>query len=89
MAAEHSKQNVIEVEEAIRTTAELIFDFLFHKSEMELEQLREKVTHQMPFFDWAIGWLVGKGDIQIRRHEGTFIVRREGPTPVVIPLRGA
>jgi hypothetical protein len=88
MAAKHSKTKIIEVEDEIRETAELIFNFLFHENEVELEQLRRKVSHQLPFFDWAVGWLVGKGDIEITRRKGTFIIRREAPTPVVIPLRG-
>ena len=88
MDAKHSKNSVIEIEDGVCGTAELIFDFLFREGEMELEQLREKVAHQVPFFDWGIGWLVGKGDIQIAGHEGAYMVRRKGTDPAVIPVRG-
>jgi hypothetical protein len=88
MTADHSKKTVVEIEDEVRLTAELIFDFLYREGEMDLEQLREKVTHQVPFFDWGIGWLIGKGDIEIAPQGTSFSVRRKGPTPVVIPLRG-
>jgi len=87
--AGHERENtVISIEEEIRLTAEFIFNLLYHEGEMGLESLREKASHRMPFFDWGIGWLVGKGDIEIISHNGSFSVRRTPPAPVIIPLRG-
>lgn len=85
---EHARENAIDVEDTIRSAAEIIFDSLYHEGAITLEKLRKTVSREAPFFDWGIGWLVGKGDIEIIDHEGSFTVRRKGPAPVVIPLRG-
>ena len=74
--------------EQIRLTSELIFDVLYHQDgEMDIEQLREKVTHSMPFFDWAIGWLAEEDDIEIIPKDASFAIRRKAPSPAVFPLR--
>lgn len=78
----------VEVEDQVRLTAELIFDRLYREGELSLEDLRNSVSHEVPFFDWGLGWLLGKGDIEITPEESSFRVRRKPPTPVVIPLRG-
>src|SRR6266567_6740617 len=84
--AGHTKENMSEVENEIRAAAEIIFNFLYHEGEITIEQLKEKAGRQAPFFDWGIGWLVGKGDNEIVDREGSFSVRRKAPAPAVIPL---
>ena len=83
--AEHAP---VEVLENIRAVAELIFDVLYRHGDMELGHLKQQVQHEPPVFDWAIGWLVGKGDIEIVSADGSFTVRRNGPTPALFPIRG-
>lgn len=82
------KRHVIDVEEQVRLTAELIFEHLFREGEMNLDDLRKTVSPQVTFFDWACGWLIGKGDIRIIGDGRSFRIRRKPPTPVVIPVRG-
>ena len=81
-------RGVIDVEDQVRLTAELIFEHLYRKGELNLDDLRNVVSPQVPFFDWACGWLIGKGDIKIIGNGTSFRIRRKPPTPVVIPVRG-
>jgi len=82
---EHAEVNMLE---NIRAVAELIFDVLYRQGDMELGHLKQQVHHESPLFDWGIGWLVGKGDIEIISTDGAITVRRDAPTPAVIPIRG-
>jgi hypothetical protein len=86
--ANPARIGVFDVEEQVRLTAELIFEHLYREGEMNLDDLRNVVSPQVPYFDWACGWLIGKGDIVIVGNERSFRIRRKPPTPVVIPLRG-
>ncbi len=83
-----AKSRVIDVEEQVRLTAELIFEHLYRDGEMKLDDLRNAISRHSPFFEWACGWLIGKGDIKIIGDGKSFRIRRNPPTPVVIPLRG-
>jgi hypothetical protein len=81
----HSTTNVLE---NIRAVSELIFDVLYREGDMELGRLKQEVKHESPVFDWAIGWLIGKDDIEVVSANGSYTVRRNGPTPAVFPIRG-
>jgi len=83
-----TKQAAEEMLEKIRAVSELIFDVLYREGDMELEQLKKEVKHASPVFDWAIGWLVGKDDIEILPAGDSFTIRRNDPTPAVFPIRG-
>lgn len=87
-SASPARSGVFDVEEKVRLTAELIFEHLYREGEMNLDDLRNAVSPRMPFFDWACGWLIGKGDIKIVGDGRSFRIRRKPPTPVVIPVRG-
>jgi len=76
------------VQEEIRTAAESIFSALYHDGEMTLDTLQEKTNWRSPIFDWALGWLVGKEDVEVKPLDGSFIFRRAAPAPAVFPLRG-
>ncbi len=85
----HTTENSnVEVLENIRAVAELIFDVLYRVGDMELGKLKREVKHESPMFDWAIGWLVGKGDVEIVSTGGSYSIKRNGPTPAVFPIRG-
>ena len=82
-----ARSAVVDLEEQVRLTAELIFEYLYREGEMNLNELRNAVSPQVPFFDWACGWLIGKGDIIIIGDGRSFRIRRKPPTPAVIPVR--
>jgi hypothetical protein len=82
---EHSVTNVLE---DIRAVAELIFDILYRHGDMEIEHLKQQVHREPPAFDWAIGWLIGKGDIEVTCTDGSFTVRRNPPSFALFPIRG-
>jgi hypothetical protein len=77
-----------DVQNEIRSAAESIFSALYHDGDMELEALQEKLNWKSPIFDWALGWLVGKEDVQVTPHNASFLLRRTAPAPAVFPLRG-
>jgi hypothetical protein len=83
-----TEHSTVEVLENIRAVAELIFDALYREGDLELGKLKREVKHESPMFDWAIGWLVGKGDIEIVSRGGSYAIKRNGPTPAVFPIRG-
>ena len=74
--------------EEVRAISELIFDVLYRQGDMSLEHLKSEVHHESPIFDWGLGWLLGKGDIELVSENGVLTARRNPPTPAVIPIRG-
>lgn len=78
-----------DLKEEIRNTAELIFDVLYHhEGEMDIVELKEQVKRPEQLFDWGIGWLLGKDDIEVIGVNGSFSIRRTSPAPAVLPFRG-
>ena len=77
-----------DVQEEIRLAAESIFSALYHEGEMTLDTLQERVNWKSPIFDWALGWLVGKQDVEVKPRDSSFVLRRAAPAPAVFPLRG-
>ena len=74
--------------ESIELAAEAIFEVLYHKGDMDLQELRSKVDIPADMFDMAIDWLVGKDDVQLLREGETLTVHRNDPAFAVFPLRG-
>lgn len=76
-----------DVQQEIRIAAESVFSALYHQGEMTLDALQEKVNWKSPIFDWALGWLIGKEDVEVKPLDGSFVFRRAAPAPAVFPLR--
>jgi hypothetical protein len=75
-------------QEEIRMAAEAIFSTLYHDGNMELEALQERLNWKSPIYDWALGWLVGKEDVEVTPTGISFLLRRAAPAPAVFPFRG-
>jgi hypothetical protein len=88
MTKHTTEQNAASAMENVRAVAELIFDVLYREGDMKIENLKQEVKHDSPVFDWAIGWLLGKGDIEMVSSGRSFTICRNAPTPAVIPIRG-
>jgi hypothetical protein len=74
--------------ESIELAAEAIFEVLYHKGDMDLQDLRSEVHISADMFDMAIDWLVGKDDVQLLREGDTLMVHRTDPAFAVLPFRG-
>jgi hypothetical protein len=74
--------------ETIELAAEAIFNVLYHEGAMDLQELRSKVDIPTDVFNMAVGSLVAKDDIQLRRNGDTLIVHRTSPAPAVFAFRG-
>ena len=81
-------QTDFNAKEDIQLAAEAIFSALYHDGDTDLQELQEKVHWKSPIFDWALGWLVGKEDVEVTLANGSFRLKRAAPAPAVFPLRG-
>jgi hypothetical protein len=82
------KESEFNMKEEIQLAAEAIFSALYHDGVTDLRDLQEKVNWKSPVFDWALGWLVGKEDVEVTPVNGSFRLKRAAPAPAVFPLRG-
>jgi hypothetical protein len=82
------KESDFNIKEEIQLAAEAIFSALYHDGDTDLQDLQERVNWKSPVFDWALGWLVGKEDVEVIPANGTFRLKRAAPAPAVFPLRG-
>jgi hypothetical protein len=63
--------------EKIQLTSELIFAQILEEDGFDLEQVRQKMEWSSPICDWALGYLLGEGDIEITDHDGALHVQRK------------
>lgn len=60
----------------IKLTSEMIFSILDESDDaLDLAQLRQKLEWSAPLFDWALGYLVALGDVEISGSENSVRLR--------------
>jgi len=73
--------------ENMELVTEALFDVLYHRGDMDLDELKKEVDAAVDIFDMAIGALVEKGDVELLRNGDSFTVRRIAPAFAVFPFR--
>jgi hypothetical protein len=73
--------------EKMELVTEAIFDVLYHRGDMEMDELKKHVNAPADIFDMAIGALVEKDDVELLRNGDSVTVHRTSPALAVFPFR--
>ncbi len=65
--------------ERIDTSSQHIAKFLHENGEFGVEELRRDLDIEEHIFNWAVGWLVHQGAVEITESNGSFKIHRKEP----------
>jgi hypothetical protein len=63
--------------ERVQLTSELIFAQILDEDGVDLERIKQKMEWTVPDCDWALGYLLGIGDVEIVDRDGGLHIKRK------------
>ena len=65
------------ISERVQLNSELFFAQVLDEQGLDLEQIKRKMDWESPKCDWALGYLLGVGDIEIVERDGALHIKRK------------